>query len=105
MHFLQDENFAHFLHDVAKYMYTQTHTCGKRTNKGFTFNEGDGLSLGRNLLRHLLNFPANYSFEGNIAKALRALRSVTVKPLKEEWPCCAGEKQKVLSTVMSLHQI
>ena len=35
-----DGNLYHFLGDVARYRYSQTHYCSKLTNAGFAFNEG-----------------------------------------------------------------
>lgn len=69
-----DGSFAHFLHDVAKYVYTQKHTCGKYTNEGFAFNEGWAEFWAGSCYGTYGNSPANYSYEGNVAKGLRALK-------------------------------
>ena len=36
----QDGSLTHFLADVKKYNYLQKHSCNKKTNYGFAFNEG-----------------------------------------------------------------
>lgn len=35
----QDGSLTHFLADVKKYNYLQKHSCNKKTNYGFAFNE------------------------------------------------------------------
>ncbi|CAH1780558.1 unnamed protein product [Owenia fusiformis] len=35
-----DGSFGHFLYDVIRFKYAQTHSCNKFTNFGFAFNEG-----------------------------------------------------------------
>ena len=75
LHFLQDGNFVYFLHDVAKYTYMQRHTCGKHTNEGFAFNEGWAEFWVGECTAIYGNSATDYSYKGNVAKALRALKS------------------------------
>ena len=72
---MQDGTFLHFLSDVVKYKYTQTHTCGKLTNKGFAFNEGWAEFWAGTCFGIYGNSPTDYSYEGNVAKALRTLKA------------------------------
>lgn len=71
----QDGTFLHFLYDVVRFTYTQTHYCGKNTNKGFAFNEGWAEFWAGSCYNTYGNSPTDYTREGNVAKALRALRN------------------------------
>ena len=70
---MQDGSFAHFLVDVAKYSYARNHYCGMLTNEGFAFNEGWAEFWGESCYGIYGNSPTDYSYEGNVAKGLRAL--------------------------------
>lgn len=71
---IQDGNFAHFLFDVGRFKYMQHHNCGKRTNYGFAFNEGWAEFWAGQCYGNYGTSPTQYKYEGNVAKALRALK-------------------------------
>ena len=52
----------------------QHHSCGKRTNNGFAFNEGWAEFWAGSCYGSYGSSPTNYKYEGNVAKALRALK-------------------------------
>lgn len=75
----QDGNIHRFMQDVIRFGYMQRHTCGKRTNYGFAFNEGwaefwAGTCHGNYGNRRQSWNRYMYKYEGNVAKALRALK-------------------------------
>lgn len=70
-----DGTFAHFLFDVIRFAYPQTHYCGKQTNEGFAFNEGWAEFWEARCFGSYGTSLTDYSYEGNVAKALRALKS------------------------------
>jgi len=72
---LQDGNLAHFLYDVARFVYTRNHHCGSRTNNGYAFNEGWAEFWAGECYGTYGSSVTDYRYEGNVAKALRALKS------------------------------
>ena len=72
---LQDGNLAHFLYDVARFVYTRNHRCSLRTNNGFAFNEGWAEFWAGSCSGTYGSSATDYRYEGNVAKALRALQA------------------------------
>jgi len=68
-----DGNMAHFLYDVMRYRYMRSHTCSTRSNHGYAFNEGWAEFWAGDCNGVYGASPADYSVEGNVAKALRRL--------------------------------
>ncbi|MDQ6750689.1 MAG: DUF4407 domain-containing protein [Actinomycetota bacterium] len=73
-----DGDTLHFLGDVARYSYPQTHTACKLTNTGFAFNEGWAEYWAHTA--HSCPDPTNLSQEGNVATKLMGLEKCADRP-------------------------
>ena len=71
-----DGSLVHFLYDVVRFRYARRHTCGKKSNNGYAFNEGWAEYWARQCYRSYGSSISDYRYEGNVAKALRRLKSV-----------------------------
>lgn len=67
-----DGSLSHFLGDVAKYKYTQRHSCTSDTNSGFAFNEGWAEYWAGSCQSG--NSAGPFSVEENVATALSQLQ-------------------------------
>lgn len=77
-----DGSLTHFLSDALRYEYPQSHTCTKKTNEGFAFNEGlanwnYGSTCG--------DADGPKDIEGNVAVALTRLQSTCGLSYKDVW--------------------
>lgn len=68
-----DGSFTHFIGDVAKFKYTQRHTCSSTTNNGFAFNEGWAEYWAGSC--QFGNATGLFSVEQNVATALTSLQT------------------------------
>lgn len=68
-----DGTAAHFLKDVGLFVYIRNHSCKKRTNNGFAFNEG-WAEFYAGSCSSVTGSATDYKVEGNVAIALRKLK-------------------------------
>jgi hypothetical protein len=74
-----DGNFSHFLFDVARFNYPQTHSLCSNNNQGFAFNEG-WAEYWAHTLTTCAGDPTNFNYEGNVATALDGLEKCSSRP-------------------------
>lgn len=68
-----DGSKAHFFYDVVRYFYPQRHSCTKKTNDGFAFNEG-WAEFWESACR-LSSATGATDVEGNVAARLRRIQN------------------------------
>lgn len=88
---------AHFLKDVVRFKYMQHHSCGKRTNNGFAFNEGWAEFWAGQCFGTYGTSPTQYNYEGNVAKALRSLKSRCNASYRQMVEVLAQNKKRIHS--------
>lgn len=89
-----DGSFSHWVSDVRTYQYMQFHTCDKKTNLGFAFNEGlANWNAGRDCGDAL----GARDVEGNVAVALKALQSKCSLSYREMWSVMEGNPGRIHS--------
>lgn len=70
-----DGDFAHFMYDVGRFWYMRNHNCGTQSNDGYAFNEGWAEFWASECNGTYGSKRTDYQYEGNVAKALRRLKS------------------------------
>ena len=70
-----DGNFAHFSYDAARFWYLRNHHCGTKSNDGYAFNEGWAEFWANECHGTYVSKLTDYHYEGNVAEALRRLKS------------------------------
>ena len=70
-----DGNFAHFAYDASRFWYLRNHHCGTKSNDGYAFNEGWAEFWANDCHGIYGSKLTDYQYEGNVAKALRRLKS------------------------------
>ena len=71
-----DGKLGHFLYDAVRFWYARRHTCGTKSNNGYAFNEGWAEYWANQCHGTYGSSMSDYRYEGNVAKALRRLKSV-----------------------------
>ena len=70
-----DGSLAHFAWDATRFWYLRTHTCGTKSNEGYAFNEGWAEFWANECFGTYGGKTTDYEYEGNVANALRKLKS------------------------------
>ncbi|PXF40297.1 hypothetical protein BWQ96_09989 [Gracilariopsis chorda] len=90
-----DGGLAHFLKDVAQFVYTRNHNCKSNTNHGFAFNEGWAEYWAGDTACGDAN--GTKKVEGNVATALKEMQTRCRTSDRNMWEVLRRNKGKIHS--------
>ena len=92
-----DGSFAHFSYDAARFWYLRNHHCGTKSNDGYAFNEGWAEFWANECHGTYVSKLTDYHYEGNVAEALRRLKSACKSSDSQFIALLKSNKEKIHS--------